>query len=341
MKIRRVPIVALAIILSAPAFAQYEREEDASIPLKYFYIKRDGHGLRSLLTRLNFSFSTGYGSTPFKHDLKGFGILQKPDSIPKIFIGNQSSETYSDWVNKAQASPSTITPGTFLVSSDTATLGFKSKSFNIPFKASVHLEFDKYRIGGGYSIDYFHIGEFTPVSYGSDISSYRLDKSSIFLKKYFVLLGASFYRYNDYLLAGTIELGGYNLGKSFDKSLITKGIFLNGGVSVEREFSEYLRVFIRPSYDLKSYKMSIPETGSSITNKLNTFYVHIGLTYRIPELPKCFIKDCKVQIDHAHGNKEYRSRVHPFYKKQNPHYGENYPTLIKYKGSNKRKLNPY
>jgi hypothetical protein len=46
-------------------------------------------------------------------------------------------------------------------------------------------------------------------------------------------------------------------------------------------------------------------------------------------------------MNHAHGNREYRSRVHPFYKKQNPNYGENYPRLIKYKGKNKRKLNPY
>ena len=48
-----------------------------------------------------------------------------------------------------------------------------------------------------------------------------------------------------------------------------------------------------------------------------------------------------IQINHAHGNREYRSRMHPIWKKQNPHYGENYPNLIKYKGKNKYKLNPY
>ena len=46
-------------------------------------------------------------------------------------------------------------------------------------------------------------------------------------------------------------------------------------------------------------------------------------------------------MNHAHGNREYRSQVHPIYKKQNPHYGENHPNLIKYKGKNKYKLNPY
>jgi hypothetical protein len=33
--------------------------------------------------------------------------------------------------------------------------------------------------------------------------------------------------------------------------------------------------------------------------------------------------------------------MHPFWKKQNPHYGENYPKLIKEKRKNRKKLNPY
>jgi hypothetical protein len=70
-------------------------------------------------------------------------------------------------------------------------------------------------------------------------------------------------------------------------------------------------------------------------------YLTVGFTYSLPELPRCFLKDCHAQINHAHGNKEYRSRRHPIYKKQNPGYGENDPTLIKYKGKNKRKINPY
>jgi hypothetical protein len=74
---------------------------------------------------------------------------------------------------------------------------------------------------------------------------------------------------------------------------------------------------------------------------MNAGYLQVGLSYSIPELPRCYLKDCKIQINHAHGNKEYRSRRHPIYKKQNPGYGENHPTLIKYKGKNKRKLNPY
>ena len=112
-------------------------------------------------------------------------------------------------------------------------------------------------------------------------------------------------------------------------------------MTIERELSEYLRLFVRPSYEIKSYTLSLPEGGQSIEHGMNAFYLNIGVTYSIPDLPKCFIAGCRIQRNHAHGDREYRSRVHPIYKKQNPEYGENHPDLIKYKGKNKKKMNPY
>jgi len=322
--------------------AQYDNEEDATIPLEYFYIKRQGSGfLRKILSKVTIGLSTGYGSTTFKHDLDGFGIIQNPDSMPKLFQPASLSSGYSNWFNKVTTSGNTTQPGAFLVNSDTTTLGFRSKSFNIPIRATLHVEFDNYRIGGGYSYEYVNMGNFNPTRYGDQIGSFSPDLSGFFLQKYFGTIGGTVYRYYEYLLVVDANVGGYNLGKNFDKSSIKKGIFLNFGVTVEREMSEYFRLFVRPSYEIKSYKLNIPETSQSITHKFNAFYLNVGATYRIPELRRCFLKNCKAQINHAHGNKEYRSRVHPIYKKQNPHYGENHPNLILYKGKNKRKLNPY
>lgn len=332
----------LCCVISIPgAFAQYEKESDASIPLDYFYVKRKGSsGLRLLLSKIYFGFSTGYGQTFFNHDLEGYGIFQKPDSVPKIFSAGQVSAGYSNWFNRATPATNTVSPGTFLVNSDTASIGFKSNAFSIPFKLTAHVEFDRYRLGGGYSIEYMRIGDFKPTSYGDEINNFSPEDPSIFLKKYFLYLGGAVYRYNNYLLVVDANFGGYNLGKSFDKSIIKKGAYLNFGATIEREMSEYFKLFVRPSYELKSYKLNVPES-SSITHKFNAFYINIGATYRLPELRRCPFKTCHAQITHAHGNREYRSRMHPFYKKQNPHYGENYPTLLKYKGKNKYKLNPY
>lgn len=322
-------------------YAQYEREEDATIPLEHFYIQRKKSGLRSLLGKVYFSLSTGYATTPFRHQLDSFGIIQQADSLPLIFDHNNVAVRYSNWTNDVTGSNQALVPGAFRVNSDTTALGFRSKTFSIPIKASLHVEFDRYRIGGGYSLDYTRVGEFRPASYGSQISGYSLERSNMFIKHYFGMIGAMVYRYYEYAVVVDANIGGYSLGKDFAKNLMKKSVYINVGVRGEREFSEYFRLFIRPSYELKSYKLTIPETSQSLRHRLDGFYLNIGFTYRLPELRRCFLKTCHAQIDHAHGNREYRSRRHPIYKKQNPKYGENYPELIKYKGKNKTRLNPY
>jgi len=247
---------------------------------------------------------------------------------------------YSNWFNKVTPGNNTEQSGFIRVSSDTAEIGFKSRAFNIPLKATLHVEFmDRYRIGGGYSFEYVHLGAFKPLKYGDQINNFDPGFSSFFLKKYFAMIGGSVYRYYEYLLVVDANIGGYSLGKNFDKGVIKKGVFFNLGVSVEREMSEYFRLFVRPSYEFKTYKVNVPE--GQVKQRFNAFYFNVGATYRIPELRRCPFKTCRAQMNHAHGNREYRSRAHPIYKKQNPHYGENHPNLIKYKGKNKKKLNPY
>lgn len=320
-----------------------QEEKDVSIPLDHFYVDRQGVGLlRNLLSKLHIGLSTGYGSTTFRHNLDDLGIYQPASGNPYLFNPTTPTNGLFNWFNEVVDTTLVINPGDFLVSPDTASLGFRSKSFNIPLRATVHVEIQqRYRIGGGYSFEFTKINPFEPLSFNSDINAYSSEVSSFFLKKYFVLLGASVYRYDNYLLTVDAQIGGYSLGKKFDKAVIDKGIFFNLGAMVEREMSEYFRLFIRPAVEFKGYDLNVAETGTSIRHKMNAFYINIGASYRIPELRRCYNKECRAQINHAHGNREYRSRVHPIWKKQNPHHGENYPNLIKYKRKNKRKLNPY
>lgn len=324
------------------ASAQYEKESDASIPLDKFYIKRQGNsGLRLILSKIHVGLSTGVGITTFKHSLDGFGILQNKDSVPKIFTSGNIGSGYSNWFNNVKPSVNTLQAGAFAVDSDTAKIGFKSKAFSIPLKLTLHYEFNRYRIGGGYSIEYMHVGNFKPTSYGDKIGSFSPGSSSFFMKKYFAMIGGMVYRYDAYDLVVDANIGGYKLGSQFNSSIISTGVYVNLGATIEREMSEYFTVFVRPSYEIKSYAISFPEGGKSITHQANAFYFNVGATYRLPELRRCPLKECHAQLNHAHGNREYRSRRHPIYKKQNPHYGENYPVIIKYKGRNKKKIEPY
>lgn len=333
--------VYFALGFSLPALAQYKKEKDASIPLEHFYIEREKSLLRTLLSKFHWGLSTGFGRSSLRHDLAGFGLAQAPGEAPNIFRTSAPGVLYNNWVNSVSLRDTPLPAGSLLVSSDTASLGYKANGLHIPLKATVHLEFDRYRIGGGYSFEYTNIGAFNPQGFTNGISGFNTPANSFFMKKYFVLLGASVYRYYEYLLVVDANIGGYRLGQDWDRSLIQRGIYFNVGATVERELSEYFKAFVRPSYELKNFSTTVAESGLAVKHRFNAFYLNVGVTYRLPELRRCFLKSCHAQINHAHGNREYRSRRHPIYKKQNPHYGENYPELIKYKGKNKRKLSPY
>ncbi len=322
--------------------AQYKSEKDASIPLEYFYIDRKKGGpLRFLFSKLHFGLSIGAGRSLMKHNLDGFVLLQEFDSLPKIFDPENAAVRYGNWVNTLSSNPWGVATGAFMVNSDTAAIGFRGKVLNLPFKATVHVEIDRFRLGGGYSIEYTRPGNFTPTSFGDRVSAFGPPMPAFFMRKYFGTVGGTFYRYYEYTLGADLQVGGYKLGNTFDATLIQRGAYYNVGLVAERDLSEYFRVFVRPSFELKNYRLAVPESGQEIRHSFNAWYLNVGIRYRLPELRRCPLKDCHAQINHAHGNREYRSRMHPFWKKQNPHYGENFPTLIKYKGRNKRKLHPY
>ena len=330
------------LLVSEETWAQDENA--TTFPLENFYAKIK-HRPRSLLRNFRFGLSTGYGNTFVSNSLNGYGIYQAQSAgaRPQIFLPPGPPVTrYTNWINDTAEDTKAIEPGNFTVLSDTAKLGFKGNAFNIPIKATIHYEFlGKYRIGGGYSYEYMNIGNLHSISYSNNIRDLQPFGNAGWMSKYFGMAGMSFYRLNDYLFTGDLQIGGFNPGSNFNSSIVKAGTFINIGVTVERELSEYLRLFARPSFEMKSVQLNLPAGGPPVTNNLNAFYLNIGLSYSIPELPKCFIGDCKIQMNHAHGDREYRSRVHPFFKKQNPQYGENHPRLFKYKGKNKRKLNPY
>ncbi|MEQ8423311.1 MAG: hypothetical protein RIA63_01285 [Cyclobacteriaceae bacterium] len=319
-----------------------QKDDEITFPLDNFYAKRVKSPLRTILKNVVFTGSIGYGKTFLSHKLEGFGISQVDGVQPEIFPLD-SAVRFRNWVNQVSVDTVNSGPDSFTVSSDTSKLGFKGRAFNIPFRLTLHYEFlQRYRLGGGFSYELMNMGDLHSINYRNDINNFRPDKPTGFMKKYFFLVGVSFYRWNNILFTGDVNVGGYSPGKNFDKSLIKKGIYANAGVTIEQDFSEYLKVFVRPSFELKNYTLSVPGSGgNSIVHNLNAWYLNVGIAYRIPELPRCYHPDCHAQINHAHGNKEYRSRMHRFWKKQNPHYGENYPNLIKEKRKNRKKLNPY
>jgi hypothetical protein len=331
----------LVITAFFPFAASAQEESKSAIPLDHFYVK-PRHGttfLRRALHNFHFGLYTGYGRTYFKTQLNGFGVYQPPGKLPEIFT-SASTKRYTNWVNNAGVDSSAL--GSYIVASPgTANLGSKGHALNIPLAGTIHYEFNRYRIGGGYSYELMNIGALHSTILTDKITDMKPNNPTGFVRKYWGMAGVSFYRWNEYLFTGDVEVGSYKLKTNYNQAQVTPSTYFNLGVTIERSLSEYFKVYARPAYEIKSYDLALPGSGRSLHYNTNALYVNLGFTYSIPELPRCFLKECHAQINHAHGNREYRSNRHPVYKKQNPGYGENDPTLIKYKGKNKKKINPY
>ena len=337
-----------------------EKEKDKEKPKAEKGDKLQFNIFRSFLTQFSLSLSTGYGQTYYSHNLRGMGVYQSALG-GDVFIFDQAyfgdsniPVVYQNWVNNPSGIggfiiPDPITgnpittngipvgPNDFVMAYDSIPIGYKSVAHSAPFTATIFMDINRYRFGGGATIEFQRLGTFKPTQLKDTLSSFKTDFSAATFKRYFGYVGVIVYESWQYKMLVDLQFGNINRGRNFNKSLSTSSLYFNAGYTLEKSLSEYFKVFIRPSVEWKSYTMSIPETGLEITHRQPSLFVQFGATIKMPELPRCTVPGCKTQINHVHGNKEYRCKLHPIWKWQNPNYGQNYPKPMKDKWRNRNK----
>ncbi|GEM_PF-1284827 len=336
-KAKAIFVAALLIIAGSLSYGQGRGVPDSQVsPFMRFL----GH--------FTVSGSVGYGATFSTHQVAGTSLIQNPGQAPLLFdpslINNDTiTVAYANWMNYPTAVNRVgIDSAAFLLGTDSVPVTFRSVGTSIPIDISVHYTFDRYRIGGGFSFEPYIMGKYKPDVYQGQIQPFKAAFALSTYTRWYFLFGGEIFRTRRYTLVADARVGSYKQAKKhFNPDLIKRSLFFNVGVRFEQSLSEYVRVFVRPSFEFKSYTLTFPESSNAIINKLPALYVSFGLSWRLPDRHKCPVKSCQTQINHHHSGKQYRSRVHPFWKWQNPDYGENYPKLIRYKGKNKRKLAPY
>lgn len=326
--------------------------------------------LRVFLNKFSFTISSGYGWTNYAHNLEGFYFYQ--DAQTQLILDNQLElgeifTGYEGWMsNPFLAEEVTVddpysVPYNYLsnpvgnpllrnqqvlVDADTIGLSFSSASPTVPIMLAIDYDINKFRIGAGIQYERHYIKPLRPSIMGDRIRPYepKFDKTSYF--KYFGLIGYQFYDWWDYTFVAELQLGKANAGKEINQDAVGIGqnFFTNIGINIEKNLSEYLRVVIRPSYDLKSYVINLPD-ATSIRHTNHAFMVQVGLSLNIPEIPRSPMKSDHVQLKHVYvdykNGRLMEVRGQPFWKKQNPKVGENHRRLWRYKLKNKRKIDPY
>lgn len=292
--------------------------------------------LRVILNKITFSASGGYGANFYSHLLQSGTLLRKNDQL--FYSPENTSDYYRDWLNFPTIPDTLILTDANFYSLDTNAVRFNGIGSGIPLMFSIHVQIERFRIGGGASFEFHQIANLTPNIYQEDLGSYNSNPNTSVFSKYYGMLAGEYFRIGDYHYIAELLVGIMKYGKGFDQSNLQPSLFFNLGAPIEKEFSEYFRVFLRPSLEYKSYEMALPGTPQTIRHTVPAAYVSLGFRYNIPETPRCPIAACQTQLKHRHkhlGSKEYRGQ--PFYKRQNPKIGENYPKLHRYKGKNKRK----
>lgn len=201
----------------------------------------------------------------------------------------------------------------------------------VPIMGTLNFHVNRFRIGGGAGLEFHSIkDEEVAMSQG------LINKKSTTFTKFYGNLGAEVYQYWDYMLVPEVQVGKIKLGKGFNGDSISNGLFINIGVSVEKVMSEYFRFIAKPSYEFRNFT----KTDAADTKyKMPGLSLMVGFSIRYPDIPRCPISACSTQIMHLHFGNEYRGKPLPI--KQNRKYGELNKRLLKYRGKNKKKLNPY
>ncbi|MEQ9052973.1 MAG: hypothetical protein RLP11_21825 [Marinoscillum sp.] len=325
---------------------------------------------RVLANKIGWTISTGYGATNYKHDLAGFYfyqdgetqlILSKQNELGPVFSGYQqwmSNPTPGEEVNlddvfdvpydylENPVNNPLLKNRQFIGDADTLGLSFSSIASTVPVMVSAHYDFQKFRIGVGFQYEQHYMTPLKPSVYQEVIRPYEPDFKQTHYLKYFGMMGYEFYEFWDYTFVLEVQLGRAKPGKEINTSAIGIGqnFYTNIGVNIEQNLSEYFRVVIRPSYDIKSYVVNLPD-ASSIRHTNSAFMIQVGISINIPEIPRSPMASDHVQLKHVitdpASGRLMEVRGQPMWKKQNPKVGENHRRLWRYKLKNRRKIDPY
>ncbi len=357
--------IALITCLSCPYFLEAQNNDDI---YERYNIYRNP--TRVFLNKFSLTLSLGYGNTNYQHDLENVYFYQDDtrqlilgnglESLPVRFIG------YSDWLNNPTASDTlindnffdvpynylpnpvfndTLRQSTFLLDTDTASLGFSGVYHSIPIQFSVHYDHKEFRFGAGFNWERQFVRELTPNAFATEVRPYQPNFKSTQFTRIFGMIGYQFYEYWDYTFVAEVEAGRINAGKQFNDNFITRGLYYTIGVSIEQNWSEYFRLILKPSYEFKRYTVMLPDGATGIQHGQNSFFLKFGISINIPEIPRSPMAADHVQLKHVITDpatgRLIEVRGQPIWKKQNPKVGENHRKLWRYKRKNKRKLNPY
>lgn len=300
---------------------------------------RHPYPLRAFLNKFSVNLSSGYGRTFYRHDFTDFAYIRNEQGSFLInaedAVEGSTVSGLSNWFSDVETQDNiSLSDEYALVPYDSIDGPLKSGGYSIPVNLLIYFNLYRLRIGGGGSLAFHQANYPEPDGFLSADPSPEAFNTTI--RRWFFLLGYSVYEYYDNALGVDIRGGQYYPGNGFNQDIIQTAPFINVGITLEKVFSEYFRVYLRPSYEIKSFNLNLPESAAQSNLQINNhaLTLTLGVSINYPDLPRSPIPNDKTQMKHvvtdSQGNRML-VRGQPFWKKQDPKIGELYPELIKSK----------
>jgi hypothetical protein len=215
---------------------------------------------------------------------------------------------------------------------------YKGTGLNVPFHFQILYDFGRVRFGAGASMDFYFMKKLRPSAREDVVPEGTVGSGSF--RKIYGHIDYKYFQNRMYVYSADLEVGMFKGSSKVNTAGNGMRPFINVGIKLERKYSEYFRMYLKPSLEYKTQPFKVDVAGVPLNNHNQiTLYVVWGISYSIPILPKCPVPGCKVRLHHYHKNRMFRGN--PFHRLQNPDYGEEDKTLIKFRGKNKKRLDPF
>lgn len=304
--------------------------------------------IRKNLNRFNFSLEKGLGYFAYQNPMTDVSVIRDATSSQLYIVplGEEQGLTtpinaYSNWFNDlTPIGIERIDDDSHIVRTDTSDFVYKNNGrinpltfrFSLSLKKldkghfqrtgeKIYQDDDMIRIGGGIGFGALNFSNPAATqSVSNEIRAFTLPTTKLSTTKLFASLSYNFYTLGDYSIHADVLGGVWKVKASqVNKEVVNYDPFFNIGMMFQTKFSKYFKGYIRPSFEMRSYTVS--NDLVNIQHKFSVFSIDIGLLFKYPIYPRNKYKADQVQMEHVFNNKIYRGR--PFYRKQNPRFGQN------------------
>jgi len=309
----------------------------------------DANFFRKIASHFSAEVGVGYGSTRYRQNLDSYQIYSNSNRL--YLLGEDSLGNMigiSNWINKPVVTD-TLDINSAVYYQNNLNESDQNRSYlidslekrligggnAIPIHLKLHFNYDRFRVGAGATFEINSKANLKLKGLPDFIAKYESDYSRFFTRKYYLTAGVRYYDFWDFSYFADVEYGNFRLSNNvFPAGNVTTSNYWNLSLPIEKNFSEYFRLVLRPSVDLKSINTLIP-TGETIKTNMWNLQLQVGVRVSFPLFRKCPIDNCEAQKEHHHLDKKFRGQ--PIYKWQNPKVGENHP----YNLNEKREVFPF